>query len=394
MKGLLSLPAFASVGRLAPLAACCGLLIAGCPSAPLDPILPGLGAPGPAGPQGPAGPPGPQGPEGAQGPAGAQGPPGPQGPQGVQGLQGVPGPAGELQIYGNGSAQARTVTGSETLLEANLQYTDFTVAAGATLTVPSGAIIRCTGTFTNNGTIVVQQFARGGFGFGDDSTEFGAVAPPEAGISARTAGQGEFGDNSQIRSGGAGGTGLSELEARWVLSPGPAGGGGGAASDDSGAMGGGTLVVLARTAIVNAGTIQADGQSALNAGSGGGGGGIIVLASLAQITNSGTLSAKGGNGENADTNEAPSGGGGGGIVHLLAPVVNDTGTHNVSGGVAGGGAGSLTTVTPRRGGAGGGASGGNGGAGGQIDTGDVVGPAEDGSAGYYFVTLTDPTSLF
>jgi hypothetical protein len=297
-------------------------------------------------------------------------------------------------VYGNGSALDRTISGVVTLTDTNLQYVNFTVDVGAELTVASGTIIRCTGTFTNNGTIIVQQFARGGFGLGDDSTEFGALAPPEGGLSARAAGQGEFGDNTQVRSGGSGGVGLSEFEARWILTPGPHGGGGGAASDDSGAMGGGTFVVLARAGIVNAGTISADGQSALNAGSGGGGGGVIVLASLTQITSSGTLSAKGGNGENADSNEAPSGGAGGGIIHLLSPTVTDTGTENVEGGVAGGGAGGTTTVTPRRAGAGGGASGGNGGDGGDVGTDDVVSPAANGSAGYYFTSPIDPTPLF
>lgn len=44
----------------------------------------------------------------------------------------------------------------------NFQFTDFSVAAGVTLTVPSGTVIRCTGTFTNNGTIVVNTGAPGG----------------------------------------------------------------------------------------------------------------------------------------------------------------------------------------------------------------------------------------
>jgi hypothetical protein len=312
----------------------------------------------------------------------------------VQGIQGVPGVAGDLRIYGDGSAGEKAISADETLADVNLEYTNFTVNGGVVLTVPSGTIIRCTGTFTNNGMIVVRTFARGGFGFGDDSTEFGAVAPPSEGISARPAGQGEFGDSSDLRSGGAGGIGLVENEARWVLNPGLAGGGGGAASDDSGAAGGGTLVVLARDQIVNAGSIFADGQSAFNAGSGGGGGGVIILASLIQITNSGTLSARGGNGENGDTNEAPSGGGGGGITHLLAPAIPTPGTPDVAGGTAGANTGGDTTTTLRRGGAGGGASGGNGGDGGPVETNNSTGAATDGGAGFSFTSLLDPTALF
>jgi hypothetical protein len=337
---------------------------------------------------GPAGPPGATGPEGPQGPAGAQG------PQGVQGIQGVPGVAGDLRIYGNGSASEKTVAANETLGDANLQYTNFTVATGVILTVPSGTVIRCTGTFTNNGTIVVQTFARGGFGIGDDSNDLIAVAPPNEGVSARAAGQGEFGDNSDLRSGGEGGVGLREAEALWTLNPGTSGGGGGAATDDSGTAGGGTLVVLARDRITNNGTISADAQNALNAGSGGGGGGIIILASLIEVVNAGTLTARGGNGESADDNEAPSGGGGGGITHLLAPSVPNTGTRTVSGGTAGGGAGSSTTTTLRRGGAGGGACAGNGGNGGQIETTNVTGAATAGNDGFNFVSVLDPTPLF
>lgn len=337
---------------------------------------------------GPAGPPGPTGPAGPQGPAGSQG------PQGVQGIQGVPGVAGDLRIYGDGSASERTVSATETLADVNLQYTNFTVASGVVLTVPSGTVIRCTGTFTNNGTILVQTFARGGFGIGDDSNDLIAVAPPNEGVAARSAGQGEFGDNSDLRSGGEGGVGLREAEALWILSPGPSGGGGGAATDDSGTAGGGTLVVLARDRITNNGTISADGQNALNAGSGGGGGGIIILASLIEVVNAGTLNARGGNGENADDNEAASGGGGGGFTHLLAPSVPNTGTRVVSGGAAGTGAGGSTTTTLRRGGGGGGACAGNGGNGGQIETSNVTGAAVAGSEGFNFVSALDPTPLF
>ena len=319
---------------------------------------------------------------------------GPAGPQGEPGATGPAGPSGDLRIYGDGSALDRTVSAAESLADSNLQFANFTVASGVVLTVPSGTIIRCTGTFTNDGIITVQSFARGGFGAGDDATDLGAVAPPSSGISARAAGQGEFGDNSGLRNGGAGGIGLSESEARWVLNPGLLGGGGGAASDDSGAPGGGTFIILARGGIVNNGTINADGFSALNAGSGGGGGGIIILASHTEVANNGTLTARGGNGENADTNEAPSGGGGGGIIHLAAPAIPALGTRTVTGGTGGGGAGGSTTISPRRAGAGGGACAGNGGNGGDINVTNLVGAATAGESGFLFITTGDPTPLF
>jgi hypothetical protein len=121
---------------------------------------------------GPAGPPGPTGPQGPQGD------PGPQGPQGVQGIQGIQGIAGDLRVYGDGTAGERNVTANATLEDVNLQYTNFRVASGVVLTVPSGTVIRCTGTFTNDGTILVDTFSRGGFGIGDDSNDLIAVAPP------------------------------------------------------------------------------------------------------------------------------------------------------------------------------------------------------------------------
>jgi hypothetical protein len=307
----------------------------------------------------------------------------------------VPGVAGDLRIFGDGSASAKVVSAvEETLVDVNLQYTDFTVNAGSTLIVASGTVIRCSGAFTNNGTIVVQSFARGGFGLNDDPDDFGAFAGPNPGISSRAAGQGEFGDNTEVRAGGSGGIGLTQSEALWLLEPGLVGGGGGAATADSGSAGGGTLTVLASGVIANNGTINADGVSALNAGSGGGGGGIIILASLTEVTNPGTLTARGGNGENADSGEAASGGGGGGIIHLLAPTVTAAGTANVDGGTAGSGAGGTTSAPQRRGGAGGGAAAGNGGPGGQVGTDDVTGAAENGQPGFSFTSTLDPTSLF
>jgi hypothetical protein len=334
---------------------------------------------------------------GLQGDQGAQGD---QGSQGEQGPQGDPGPAGLPGAasfpFGDGSAQARSFEADATLADANLQYTDFTVKSGVTLTIPSGAIIRCTGTFVNDGTIVVQSFAPGGFGSGpDDGNTLTAFAAPGAGISARSPGQGEFGDNTDFRSGGIGGVGVSEFVARWILHPGPSGGGGGAATEDSGSAGGGTLVVIASEAVINNGRISADGVNALNAGSGGGGGGIIVLASETQVINAGELTADGGNGENADANEAPSGGGGGGIIHLIAPsLTTSAGSMSVLGGQAGNGAGQATTITPRRAGAGGGAGGGNGGAGGEIETNNVVTAAENGAVGHALATKVDPSLLF
>src|SRR5262245_28730335 len=83
---------------------------------------------------------------------------GPQGEPGDQGAAGAPGADGSVRVYGNGSAGARTISADESWLEggnppANIQFTNFTIDAGVTLIIPSGTVIRCTGTFTNNGTL-------------------------------------------------------------------------------------------------------------------------------------------------------------------------------------------------------------------------------------------------
>ena len=84
----------------------------------------------PAGAEGAPGEPGPKGDPGETGPAGADGAPGPQGPQGPQGLQGIQGAAGPAgsdasvtsanitAALGYTPADAATVAGIETLLEA------------------------------------------------------------------------------------------------------------------------------------------------------------------------------------------------------------------------------------------------------------------------------------
>ena len=106
----------------------------------------GGGCAGDTGPAGPAGPAGPQGPAGAAGAAGAMG------AMGNEGAMGTAGADGQLRIYGDGSAGAKTVNAAENwnttpANAVNLQFTDFTVNAGNTLTVDSGMVIRCSGTF-------------------------------------------------------------------------------------------------------------------------------------------------------------------------------------------------------------------------------------------------------
>ncbi|OWY72342.1 hypothetical protein B7486_05320 [cyanobacterium TDX16] len=331
--------------------------------------------------------------------------PGPEGPPGPMGTD------GQLRIYGNGSAGARVVSGNENWNDAsqapiNLQFTDLTISAGATLMLPSGMTIRCTGTFTNNGNIVVRTGADGGFagqdGPGNDDLANGPV-DPVAGIGTIAAQAGDAGDNAAARFGGRGGFGISEFEARQVTTVATAAGGGGAAAgtdasggvtDNKGSAGGGGVRILVMGAITNSAdaTVSADGAE----GEGGGGaGGVIIMASMTSITNAGAISANGGDGEAGDSNEGPSGGGGGGVVHFLAPTITNSGTATVAGGAAGA-VGPGVSAVDRFGGGGGGASGGSGGNGGIVPAGANPTPlaATGGASGFVLQSQLDPTSLF
>lgn len=329
-------------------------------------------------------------------------PPMPSDSQGAVGPQGPPGSAGadgQLRIFGNGSAGDRTVAASTTLADTNLQYANFTINADVTLTIPSGSVIRCTGTFTNNGNIVVQSGAAGSRqAIEENGTDLldGGYIPSEAGVALSSSGPGDFGFGTSPRSGGRGGLGLPAFEARSELNPGPkAGGGGGGTFGFTGHSGGGSLTVLAQSAILNAatGTITAAGAGG-GTRSGGGGGGVIILTSPGSVVNNGTVSANGGAGGNSDSFAGASGGGGGGIIHMLSPTIT-AGTTSVTGGLAGanGGAGSVS-INPRQGGGGGGACGGDGGRGSSVSIAGTPSGADAGSAGHVLQSTVNPTALF
>jgi hypothetical protein len=369
-----------------------GLSLGGCPTDTGN-----QGIQGEQGSQGETGPAGPAGAIGSQGAQGPQGNPGTDGTNGTNGTNGADGADGQLRIYGDGSGGSETIASNMTLdnADANAQYVNFTVNAGVTLTIPSGAVMRCTGTFTNNGTIVIQSAAAGAQQTGADSAITVNYSPPNPGISQRSASNGEFGDATSTRRGGSGGVGLSEFEARRVLSPGVnAGGGGGGAFFNVGAAGGGSLTVLAMGAITNTGTITADGDDGAGSRDGGAGGGVVILASPTSVTNTGTVTADGGDGGPSDHFAGVGGGGGGGIIHYLSPNIT-AGTESAAGGTAGvpGAAGSVSTV-PHQGGGGGGASGGDGGAGGSVTTANTPGGGGNGTAGHVLMTVVDPTALF
>lgn len=304
-----------------------------------------------------------RGPTGAKGDQGVQGPTGPQGPQGI----------GSLDVYGDGSAGSLVIASTTDWVttppaDLNLQYSSCTINAGATFTVPSGTVIRCQGTFTNLGTLVV-----------DTGVPSVAGAMPDPGWARSRA------DAPR------GGTGIAKVAAASLVRPGTyAGGAGSPKGMTLGGAAGGSLVVRAFGGISNSGTIRANGANAALAsgtpGAGGGAGGLIVLVTRGNFTNSGSIQANGGTGSSANSpSSGGGGGGGGGVVHILAPGGAD-GSISVAGGAAGSNSG-----TPSIAGGGGGAFGGNGGNGGDDWTG--VAPAA-GQAGHVIRTTSNMPDKF
>ena len=304
------------------------------------------------------------------------------------------GGGGGVSAYGSGSAGNVTISVPTdwTNVTPNLQFDNLTIDPGQTLTVPSGTIIRCTGTFTNNGTLVVGPGALG------ETWSGGPLIPNQPGERANSIKAPSTGDTGVSRA-----YPLSQLKN--ILHPGPFGGGNGrrgnGSPNNNGGDGGGSLVIRAMGGIVNNGTINANGGDAANvdteddAGGGGGAGGFLIFASAGNINNtSGTINLNGGDGANGGSADDDHGGGGGsgGVIHFLSPNAGAVGgTINLNGGAAGGPGGA-----PQLGSAGGagGAMGSNGGAGGD-DSGGVPIAAAAGGAGLIITSVTpDPGPLF
>jgi hypothetical protein len=259
----------------------------------------------------------------------------------------------------------------------NLQFTDFFVGNGVTLTVSSGTIIRATGNVGIAGTINVLP----------GTTDNGQFRPPP-GVA--------FGAATQPTQG----LGITRLAASHLVRMPVYGGGAGARNATcTGGEGGGSFAIYARGAIIQSstGSINANGADSANPasgtvgvpGGGGGGGGLIVLMGKTQVQILGALRAHGGNGSsgfdgNAGNAEGGGGGGGGGIIHLLssqAPSIS--GTTSTTAGTAGTTAGASATLVS---GGGGGACAGNGGAGATTAT-----PAAGAGAAGYLIISTMPT---
>jgi len=350
------------------------------------------------------------GPQGERGEKGEQGEQGLQGPVGQTGSQGPVGESGALGIYGDGSAGDLNLTDVNQLDGSGL-FHNIVVPVGVNLMIPSGVTLRCTGSFTNSGTVEIEPFAAGAYQSNNDG-DFSHLGhrPAAPGLSFGGAANGAAGTGGGDPIPGAQPTvALSSLTLRSLLSPGSNGGGGGGALGFTtfelvginlveGGSGGGTLRIICRNGIFNNGTISANGTSGIGSGVGGGAGGAIILASAQEIVNDGMIEANGGAGVAANRAQSISGGGGGsgGLVHLLSPSPdNGNGDITVTGGAGGAGPsdpGGIPPTAASSGGAGGSLAG-AGGAGGQIDN-DVNG-GENGEAGLLLITtVSEPAYLF
>jgi|SRR5215831_4209619 len=299
------------------------------------------------------------------------------------------GSAGNLTVSANASWSATPPV--------NPNFANIVINNGQTLTVPAGTTIRCSGAFTNNGTLSVDPGA-----VSDGNFDALSFLPAPSGFLTSVAHPGDTPgpatlgsqDNTgnQALGGGQGGKAIPRATAQTSFSNFRFGGGSGAGYDNQGNAGGGLVRIYCEGAIQNVGTINAQGQNGGNSTIAGGGGGIVVLASRSAVTNSGTINVAGGNGSGSASWGGNGGGGGGGIVIMISPTAPVLGTANLAGGT---GATSATAVAgvARTGGAGGGGSGGAGGAGGSVTSGGTPSNATNGGVGYSILMTLDPISI-
>lgn len=306
------------------------------------------------------------------------------------------------RFYGDGSAGSLTVSGGSSIdwtatppAGNNLNFTSVVIAAGGTLTVPAGTTIRCSGTFINNGILVVSPANNTGRYTISSGVAVAvpSISPPgrgdaflAAGLPAGHTALGVF------LNGGQGGKGIPQTLAASSFNNFKFGGGAGAALvGASGQPGGGLVKIYCQGNVVNNGTITAE---ALVTTGGGGGGGIVILASSTSVNNdTGTISAQGGAGQSASGfGRGASGGGGGGIIIMVAPAITNLGTTSVTGGAAGA-SGVVLINAVHTAGAGGGASGGNGGGGGSITFTNLAAAAFAGDNGYVLEITANPAHM-
>ncbi|WP_455200870.1 hypothetical protein [Kaarinaea lacus] len=303
---------------------------------------------------------------------------------------------------GDGSAGTLNITANSNWVSsnpANINFTDCSIAAGFTLMVSAGTVIRCTGDFTNDGTITVAPAGNNSV-FGLHSQGSYSMRSPGAGDAYSPAGQPGFSRDFVTTPitlvGGAESVGIPQSVAVSSWNRFRIGGSAGSAHQSgSSGSGGGLVKILVRGAIINNGQISADGVSGSQGG--GGGGGIVVVASLTSVTNASgaTIEANGGAGSSFQANNGAAGGGGGGIVVMIAPTIDNSGTVSVTGGSAGASdptAGAVN-IAQSSGGGGGGACGGNGGTGGSVASTGEANAASAGSDGYVIELTANPATM-
>ncbi|MBW4443071.1 MAG: hypothetical protein KME10_17895 [Plectolyngbya sp. WJT66-NPBG17] len=261
--------------------------------------------------------------------------------------------AQSIRIFGGSGEQGSyTLSSGTATLSGENWFQNFTVSAGATLTIAGGATLFCSGNVTISGNVVVTAPIAGGSG------HYGVFAPQSY--------------PNYIGAGVGGGASVNSISTNtysYFTSPVGSGGagsfianlaGGIAMRTPRGGNGGGCLIIEAAGTITVTGTITANGEngqgnaSVLNfaggaltgfpggliTGAGGGSGGLIWLKSLRSVVASAgsQLSVKGGDGgtgyPDASTFQTAGGGGGGWLV-TTAPTVNLTGAAiNLNGGVS------------------------------------------------------------
>lgn len=330
---------------------------------------------------------------------GISGIPGPTGVGGEVGPPGLDGKDGALDVYGSGTEDINMPDGAGPIpVIQNVQFRNIYIGVGRVINIYEITTLRCTGSFTNNGTIRIYPYQRGVENSQIyESESFSSYAVTHPGIAKSLPEVAEVGWNTALVRGGLGGKGLTVNQALSIIT-GLSGVSGGGSSLYRGAAGGGALTVLCNGPIVNNGTITARGENVSDSGGsggggGGGGGGIVILASRTSVTNTGTVTVRGGVGSNSSSFAAAGGGGGGGLVHFLAPSALNEGVVDTLGGAPGVVSGPVTD-TFRYAGAGGGASAGDGGTGGSIPVNDSSSGATSGGVGYFLITQKDPTGLF
>lgn len=281
---------------------------------------------------------------------------------------------------------------------ANPNFANVTIGTGQTLTVPAGTTIRCSGSFTNNGTLSVLPGAESEGAFTLSSVVSGAdqltaVIHPGDTPGSASLGQSASDATGVILRGGRPGKAIPRAVALTSFGNFRIGGGSGAGYDNQGGQGGGLVRIYCDGLIVNNGTITARGSNASNASIGGGGGGIVVLASRTRVDNTnGTIDVSGGNALPAQSFGGNGGGGGGGVVIMVSPQTPLLGTEVVAGGTGGAGA-TLVVTASRTAGAGGGGSGGQGGIGGQVGNTGTPSTGGNGAPGYVITLTDDPLAM-